>query len=129
MRIDEEACSDNTDDEEDIAVTETTGKKRKRSGENHSHCHCPLYDVTDQLIDFMGGGQPYRRFKSAQVEKREAAKVDRIITVQRQKSDKPKYEMDMKKEVLRFKQTFKLAEKDQLPRSRLQVDLVNFHPP
>ena len=37
MRIDEEACSDNTDDKEDIAVTETTGKKRKRSGENHSH--------------------------------------------------------------------------------------------
>ena len=100
MRIDEEACSDNTDDEEDIAVTETTGKKRKRSGENLSHCHCPLYDVTDQLIDFMGGGQPYRRFKSAQVEKREAAKVDRIITVQKQKSNKPKYEKDMKKDLI-----------------------------
>ena len=85
-----------------------------------------MYDVTDQLIDFMGGGQPYQRFKSAQEEKREAAKVDRIITVQRQKSDKPKYEMDMKKEVMRFKQTFKLAEKDQLPRARLQVDLINF---
>ena len=74
----------------------------------------------------MGGGQPYRRFKSAQEEKREAAKVDRVITVQRQKSDKPKYEMDMKKEVFRFKQAFKLAEKDKLPRSRLQVDLVHF---
>ena len=88
-----------------------------------------MYDVTDQLIDFMGGGQPYQRFQSAQEEKREAAKVDRVITVQRLKSDKPKYEMDIKKEALRFKQTFKLAEKDQLPRSCLQVDLFHFHPP
>lgn len=123
-RTDGEDSSNITDD--DVDVTETTGKKRKRSGEKHTHCHCPLYDVTDSLVDYMASGQPYRRFKADQVKKGEAAKVDKVITLQRQKLDKTKYAMDIKKEILRFKHALKLTLKDRLPRTEIQVDSDSF---
>ena len=116
----DENSSDDTNDDDDVSVLEIPGKKRKRSGEHHSHCHCPLYKVTDEQIDFVGGALPYRRFKAAQEEKRKATEVDRIITVQRKKLNKPKYEMDMKKELLRFKQSLKIGLINKLP-TQLQV--------
>ena len=112
----QELEEDETDEEED--VTEISGVKRKRSGEQHSHCHCPLFNVTEPLLEFMSSGQPYRRFKADQLKKREAAKVDRVLSLQKKKLDKLKYDADIKKEITRFKQALKLLKNANLSKPR-----------
>ena len=102
---DPEVEEDETDEED---VTETSGVNRKRSGEQHTHCHCPLFKVSEPLIEFMSSGQPYRRFKADQIKKREAAKVNRVLSLQKKKQDKLKYAADIKKEILRFKHALKM---------------------
>ena len=88
----QELEEDETDEEAD--VTEISGVKRKRSGEQHSHCHCPLINVTEPLLEFMFSGQPFWRFKADQLKKREAAKVDRVLSLQKKKLDRSKYAAD-----------------------------------
>ena len=83
-------------DEEEMECGES--RKRKRTGENHTHCHCPLFTVPDELADFMAGGQPYQRFKKESDERREAAKVERILLLQKRKEVEQKYKFDLKKE-------------------------------
>ena len=73
-------------------------QREKRTGENHTHCHCPLFKVTDSLLEFMGSGQPSRRFKADQLKRNEARKVDQAVRLQKQKLDRIKYEGDIKKE-------------------------------
>ena len=104
---DSESCDE---DEEDL-INEAEGKKRKRSGEKHSHCHCPLFQVTEDLLNFMSGGQPYHRFKSDQLKRRDAGKVNKVLLIQNRKQDKAKFVTDLKKELVRFKQSLRLVEK------------------
>ena len=79
-----EEADDSDESEEDLAIGTGT-KKRKRSGENHTHCHCSLFQVTDGLINFMSAGQPYQRFKTDQIKRRDAVKVDRVLLLQTRK--------------------------------------------
>ena len=71
-------------------------------------CHCPLINVTEPLLEFMFSGQPFWRFKADQLKKREAAKVNRVLSLQKKKLDRSKYAADIKKEISRFKQALKL---------------------
>lgn len=109
---DEESGHEEEDDEileqdEDDDLPEDLVKKRRRTGENHSHCHCPLFEVTEPLLDFMGGGQPCRRFKTDQQRKREAFKVNKVLSLQKRKADKLRYESDIKTEINRFKRSIR----------------------
>ena len=110
LSIDDE---NNEDDQTDNG--EPVSKKRKRSGENHSHCHCPLYQVSESLLDFMSAGQPYHRFQADQVKKRDNAVVERCLMVQKAKQDEMAYKRDMKKEMDRFKHYVKLLKKGEVP--------------
>ena len=77
----DEEADDSDENEENLAI-ETGTKKRKRSGENHTHCHCSLFQVPDGLVIFMSAGQPYQRFKTDQIKRRDAVKVDRVLLLQ-----------------------------------------------
>ena len=101
-------------DEEEVELEREESRKRKRTGENHTHCHCPLFTVPDELADFMAGGQPYQRFKKESDERREAAKVERILLLQKRKEVEQKYKFDLKKEWDRFKKAFRESEKEKL---------------
>ena len=118
---------DSTDDEEDddATVGSEKSKKRKRKSlqENHTHCHCPLFKVSDSLIDFMSAGQPSRKYKKDQLEKRTAAKVDRVIRVQRRKLDLIKFARDLKTEALRFKRSSRKSVEDAASSQEPQVIL------
>ena len=108
-----EEADDSDESEEDLAIGTGT-KKRKRSGENHTHCHCSLFQVTDGLINFMSAGQPYQRFKTDQIKRKDSVKVDRLLLLQKRKQDKNKYKMDLKKESVRFKQALRLSQKEKV---------------
>lgn len=118
---------DYTDDEQDddATVGSEKSKKRKRKSlqENHTHCHCPLFKVSDSLIDFMSAGQPSRKYKKDQLEKRTAAKVDRVIRVQRRKLDLIKFARDLKTEALRFKRSSRKSVEDAASSQEPQVIL------
>ena len=62
----------------------------------------------------MSAGQPCRRFKTDQIKRRDAVKVDRVLLLQRRKEDKNRYKMDLRKEGVRFKQALKLSQKEKL---------------
>ena len=111
--------------DEDIADVSGSEAKRKRSGEHHSHCHCPLFKVTEPLLEFMGGGQPYRRFEADQLKRKEAAKVDRVLNIQKQKLDRIKYEGDLKREIIRFKGALKLFNRN-MDRNHNKVNRLLF---
>ena len=104
------------EDAEDLS-NDAKNEKRKRSGENHTHCHCPLFQVSEDLQNVMSAGQPYHRFKTDQIKRREAAKVDHLLLIQNRKQDKKKFVMDLKKEVVRFKQSLRLVEKEKQKQS------------
>ena len=112
-----ETSADDIDDcdeelDEDEGTRSGDGVKRKRSGENHTHCHCPLFTVSDELSEFISAGQPYRRFKADQVKRRESEKIGQVLLLERRGRDDRRYEMDMRKEIERFKNALKLSEKD-----------------
>ena len=46
-------------DEDDDEAEGAEDNKRKLTGENSSHCHCPLFEITDEMKNFMRGGQPF----------------------------------------------------------------------
>ena len=46
--------------------------------EDGRHCHCHLWQPTDELMDTMRGGQPYRRYK-ADMEKRKQEEEDKQV--------------------------------------------------
>ena len=98
--------------------------KRRRSGENHSHCHCPLFKVTDPLLEFMASGQPSQRFKADQLKRNEARKVDQAVRFQKQKLDRLKYDGDMKRELVRLKGALKIGSRN--IRNNNEVTILNF---
>ena len=105
---------DNTEDEDEGNVEETINdesRKRKRSGENHTHCHCPLFPISDELTEFMTSGQPWQRFEKENLKRREAAKVERVLLLQRRKEVEKKHKFDIKKELQRFRNALKLSKK------------------
>ena len=110
----EDPSSEEEEDKDEEEVECEESRKRKRTGENHTHCHCPLFTVPDELADSMAAGQPYQRFKKDSDERREAAKVERILLLQKRKEVEHKYKFDLKKELDRFKKAFKESEKEKL---------------
>ena len=116
-------CTDDDDDDQDVETNLGLGvtKKRKRSGENHTHCHCPLFEVSDSLVEFMSAGQPSQKYKKDLEKRRNAAKVERVLLVQRRKMNRTKYERDLRTEVTRFKQASRMAVKDIASSHELQV--------
>lgn len=81
--------SEDDEPSDDGTVGTENGKKRKRSEEKHTRCHCRLFQVPDDLFDFMAGGQPYHRFKADQIKRRDSAKVVRVILLQSKSKIKP----------------------------------------
>ena len=107
--------SDITEDENEEDVEESISegsRKRKKTGENHTHCHCPLFPISDELTEFMTSGQPWQRFEKENLKRREAAKVERVLLLQRRKEVEKTYKFDMKKELERFKNALKLSRKE-----------------
>ena len=49
---------------------------------------------TCNRTEFMFSGKPFWRFKADQLKKREAAKVDRVLSLQKKKLDRLKYAAD-----------------------------------
>ena len=120
----EEDLENNDDPPSEDDEAEKDEVKRRRSGENHSHCHCPLFKVTEPLLEFMGSGQPSRRFKADQLKRNEARKADLAVRLQKKKLDRLRYDGDMKRELVRLKGALKMCIRD--IRNNNEVTCLNF---
>ena len=119
--------SDITEDENEEDVEESISegsRKRKKTGENHTHCHCPLFPISDELTEFMTSGQPWQRFEKENLKRREAAKVERVLLLQRRKEVEKKCKFDMKNELERFKMLSNCPKKKRRSR-KLNLKLKN----
>lgn len=114
---------ENDVDKEDGAEVEEEAKdvKRKVTGENSSHCHCPLFQVTDDMKNFMRGGQPFRRCREAEKKLRESNKIQKSIREEIRKNDQAKENTDLKNEVIKLKAKLRqeAREKASMPKVKL----------
>ena len=68
---------DDTDEEQKEEETAPDGEEETEKLElkRVHHCHCSLFDVSEGLIAEMNGGQPMRRKRAEEKEKRERIKM------------------------------------------------------
>ena len=130
---DDDEDDDETEDDLDEDDDQTNGAedtKRKRTGENSSHCHCPLFKVTDEMKNFMRGGQPFRRCREAEKKLRESNKIQKSIREEIRKNDQAKENTDLKNEVIKLKAKLRqeAREKASMPKvkSFFKFSVINF---
>jgi hypothetical protein len=82
------------DDKEDNEETDEEEGEEKIKNEKSRHCHCKLFNVEEELLAEMKGGQPWKRYsedlKKKQMDKKEEQRpmeAMRTGDVERKKSD------------------------------------------
>ena len=75
----------------------------KQHGEASSHCHCLLFQVTDEMRNYMQGGQPYRRCKEAERKAREEKEEKQKVREHIRNTDRGKEKNDLKNEVIKLR--------------------------
>ena len=121
MDVEDDRDEDGDGDEENDEAEGTVDNKRKRTGENSSHCHSSLFKVTDEMKNFMRGGQPFRRCREAEKKKRDENIVKKNIREEIRKTDKAKEQKDLQSEVLKLKAKLRqeARERTLLPKVKL----------
>jgi len=80
--------------------------------EDGRHCHCHLWQPTDELMDTMRGGQPYRRYK-ADMEKRKQEEEDKqVLKDLNAQEDERKRLLDLKEEVEKMRKRVERQDKE-----------------
>ena len=100
----ESETSESSDDEDDNIEGEDEEKVVKKKKKHISrHCHCSQFKVSNELLLFMGDGQPNKRYKANEKMKRDASKAEQVLLKNRRKDDEKFIEKHMKIEVQRLK--------------------------
>ena len=82
---------DDTDEEEKAEESAPDGEEETEKVKKVHHCHCSLFDVSEGLIAEMKGGQPMRRKRAEEKEKRERVKMESILRAGRYNTSASKF--------------------------------------
>ena len=89
--------------------------------EDGRHCHCHLWKPSDELMDMMRGGQPYRRYKADMEKKKQEKEEKQVLKDLNAQEDESKRLLDLEEEVKKLRRRVERQDKEDAEKKKKEA--------